>query len=148
MTRNEPGSFRDREGRVFYLDGKVFRTLSSRALNDWEAISATAFLRSAMEVGKVVRTECLELPESAPPSAAQPWVAALRHETIPFISYPYEWSFSMLKDAALLQLELLEAALEEEFIIKDSTPYNVQWHSSHPVFIDVPSFKKMDPAEL
>ena len=36
--------------------------------------------------------------------------AVLRHERIPFVSYPYEWTFSMLKDAALLQLDLLLAA--------------------------------------
>ena len=53
--------------------------------------------------------------------------AVLRHERIPFVSYPYEWTFSMLKDAALLQLDLLLAALDHDMVLKDSTPYNVQF---------------------
>ena len=58
--------------------------------------------------------------------------AVLRHERIPFVSYPYEWTFSMLKDAALLQLDLLLAALEHDLVLKDSTPYNVQFKGAQP----------------
>ena len=63
--------------------------------------------------------------------------AVLRHERIPFVSYPYEWTFSMLKDAALLQLDLLLAALEHDMVLKDSTPYNVQFKGARPTFVDV-----------
>jgi ribosomal protein L11 methylase PrmA len=72
----------------------------------------------------------------------------LRHERIPFVSYPYEWSFSMLKDAALLQLELLQMALEHRLILKDATPYNVQYVGARPVFIDVGSFERLHEEEL
>lgn len=78
----------------------------------------------------------------------QPWVAALRHETIPFVSYPYEWCFSMLRDAALLHLELLSAALPEDLILKDATPFNVQFVGTRPVFIDVPSFIELKPGDV
>ena len=71
----------------------------------------------------------------------------LRHERIPFVSYPYEWPFGMLKDAALLELELLEAALAEDLLVKDATPYNVQWRGARPVFIDVGSFEPLRPGE-
>jgi hypothetical protein len=64
------------------------------------------------------------------------------------VSYPYEWTFSMLRDAALLQLELLTAALAEDMILKDSTPYNVQWRGSRPVFIDVGSFERLEPGDV
>jgi SAM-dependent methyltransferase len=76
-----------------------------------------------------------------------PWAGVLRHARIPFISFPYEWCFGMLKDAALLQLELLEAALGEGMILKDSTPFNVQWAGARPVFIDVASFERLRPGE-
>jgi len=39
-------------------------------------------------------------------------VRALEHERIPFVSYRYEWTFSMLRDAALVHLDLLLAALD------------------------------------
>jgi len=66
----------------------------------------------------------------------------LRHERIPFVSYPYEWPFTTLKRAALLQLDLLVDALGAGLILKDATPYNVQWHGPRPVFIDVGSFER------
>jgi ribosomal protein L11 methylase PrmA len=66
----------------------------------------------------------------------------LRHERIPFVSYPYEWPFSMLKRAGLLQLDLLVDALGAGLVLKDATPYNVQWIGSRPVFIDVGSFER------
>ena len=71
----------------------------------------------------------------------------LRHERIPFVSYPYEWTFSMLKDAALLQLDLLLAALEHDMVLKDSTPYNVQFKGARPTFVDVGSFERMREGE-
>ena len=66
---------------------------------------------------------------------------------MPFVSYPYEWPFSMLRDAALLQLELLRAALAEDMIPKDASPYNVQWQGTSPVFIDVGSFEALPEGE-
>jgi hypothetical protein len=66
----------------------------------------------------------------------------LEHERVPFVSYPYEWSFSMLRDAALLQLRLLRLALDEGLTMKDASPYNVQWRGAQPVFIDVGSFER------
>jgi SAM-dependent methyltransferase len=73
--------------------------------------------------------------------------ALLRHEAIPFVSYPYEWAWGMLRDAALLQLELLLAALREGMVLKDSSPYNVQWRGAQPVFVDVGSFEELPEGE-
>ena len=65
----------------------------------------------------------------------------LEHERIPFVSYPYEWSFEMLRDAALLHLEILLAALGEDVTMKDGYAFNVQWRGRRPVFIDIGSFE-------
>lgn len=73
--------------------------------------------------------------------------AVLEHERVPFISYPYEWPFGMLRDAALLQLELVERALSEDLMLKDSSPYNVQWRGTHPVFVDIGSFERLREGE-
>ena len=67
----------------------------------------------------------------------------LEHERIPFVTYPYEWCFGMLKDAAALQLSLLDRALTESLRLKDATPYNVQWHGTKPAFVDVGSFERL-----
>ena len=72
---------------------------------------------------------------------AEGWAGIMEHAVVPFVSYPYEWTFSMLKDAALLQLHLLEKSLENGWILKDATPYNIQWVGPRPCFIDLPSFE-------
>ena len=59
------------------------------------------------------------------------------------VSYPYEWPFGMLREAALLELDLLLAGLDEGLVLKDASPYNVQWRGSKPVFVDVGSFERL-----
>src|SRR3954451_19879785 len=120
----EPASFRDPEARVVYSpEGEVLRELSPRAQEDWAALESARFFRRALEDGRIVATE-----EIAP--------GLLRHERVPFVSYPYEWPFEMLRAAALLELGLLDEALAEGFVLKDGSPYNVQWKGSQPVFVD------------
>ena len=73
--------------------------------------------------------------------------AVLQHERIPFVSYPYEWSFGMLRYATLLHLRILSDALNNGLILKDASPYNVQFCGTRPVFIDVGSFVELAPNE-
>jgi SAM-dependent methyltransferase len=139
---DEPGSFRDPTSRIVYRNGEVYRYLSERALEDWRALVATRFFSAEMEAGRIVATE-----EVSEPPAPAGSAGVLHHERIPFVSYPYEWPFSMLQDAALLQLDLLGEALAEDFILKDATPFNVQWRGSNPVFIDIGSFERLGAGE-
>jgi SAM-dependent methyltransferase len=143
----DPGSFRDRQGRVYHAADGVLRGLSAKGLESWKALERTAFFQRLTEAGKLVRTRQVE-PETVPASlAAEGWAAVLAHEKIPFISYPSEWCFGMLRDAALLHLELLYSALGEGLILQDATPFNVQWHGARPVFIDIPSFVPLAPGQ-
>lgn len=146
--QTEPGSFRDRNGRIFYENGKVFRGLSQKALSEWETLQKTEFFPQELAKGKLVGTEPLESGDiHFKRSSVSNWAGVLQHETIPFISYPYEWCFGMLKDAALLHLELLGAALKENMVLKDSSAFNVQWKGKNPVFIDIPSFETLGDGE-
>jgi hypothetical protein len=139
----EPGSFRDPESRVFYAGDDVYRALSADGLSDFEALEATGLLDDE----RVVRTERASGIVMGEGVLVHEPAAVLRHERIPFVSYPYEWTFSMLKDAALLQLDLLLAALEHDLVLKDSTPYNVQWGGARPTFVDVGSFERRREGE-
>ncbi|MBC7821308.1 MAG: methyltransferase [Planctomycetaceae bacterium] len=141
---DEPSSYRDREARVFYDDaGGVCRALSARALAEWDALRQTRFFQQAIETGHVVRTAEVPDAEIALTNVSGNWAGLLRHEVIPFVSYPFEWSFGMLQDAALLHLDLLAAALDEDFTLKDGTAYNLQWVGTRPVFIDVASLERL-----
>jgi SAM-dependent methyltransferase len=145
--RIEPGSFRDRTARVFYLNGAVYRGLNARAWEEWQAISHTSFFQKALAEGRVIGTEPVDLASVPGPEPSVEWKGILRHHAIPFVSYPYEWCFGMLRDAALLQLELLAAALGEEITLKDASPFNLQWLGCRPVFIDVASFVRYHTGE-
>ena len=141
-VEREPGSFRDPASTVFYLDGRVLRGLDEQAAAEWRALEATSFFPRLLEQGKVCRTA-----PAAAPSGDGHWALVLEHERIPFVSYPYEWTFSMLRDAALLHLDILLDALDEGVTMKDGYAYNVQWRGTTPVFIDVVSFERLRGGE-
>jgi len=124
----------------------VFRVLSATGLQDWEALRTSSLWPELQSERLVVATEPAEL-DGLPDLLAGETAGALRHERVPFVSYPYEWPFSMLRDAALLQLELNQRALRAKLALKDATPYNVQWRGTKPVFIDVGSFERLRPGE-
>lgn len=138
--RDEPGSFRDPDNQVFYADGAVLRGLAPQAAKDWSVVAATSFLPPLLAAGKVIGTETAA-PQSLPDTVAGRWAAVLRHERVPFVSYPYEWSFAMLRDAARLHLEILQEALADGVTMTDGSAYNLQWRGADPVFIDVGSFR-------
>jgi hypothetical protein len=140
MSSADPGSFRDPASRVVIDGDRVFRLLDERGMQAWRVLAASEFFPRAVADGRVVAASELSPP---PPGSA----GALEHPSLPFISYPYEWTFSMLKDAALLQLDLLRDALGAGLTIKDATPYNIQFVEGSPVFIDVGSFEEYRPGE-
>jgi hypothetical protein len=139
----ESGSFRDRLGRVYVEPDGIYRGLSEQAWKEWELLSSKNFFKQGLESGAIVHTEPDDSVAVDTSDLPEPWHAYLRHERLPFVTYPYEWPFDMLKDAALLQLDLLEQSVKEGMILKDSTPYNVIFRGAQPVFIDIPSFEKL-----
>jgi hypothetical protein len=140
----DPGSFRDPLSRGYVDDSAVWRGLSEEGLADFEAYAATEAFARAQTDGRVVATT--EVPVADAPIGPS-WAGALRHERLRVITYPYEWAFSMLRDAARLQLELSREALAEGILTKDATSYNVQFDGARPVFIDVGSFERLVPGE-
>jgi len=133
MTAADPGSFRDPASRVVLNGERVLRLLDQRGLEGWRALAASGFFQKAVAEGRVIGTTEVDPIEGS--------AGALEHPRLPFISYPYEWTFSMLKDAAILHLDLLKDALEAGLTLKDATPYNVQFIDGRPQFIDVGSFE-------
>ena len=149
-ARVEPGSFRDRDSRVVVAPDAVYRALSGTGADDWRALAGSPLLERLSSEGTLIGTEevgAAALGEAAGEILPEGTETVLRHERLPFVSYPYEWTFGMLRDAALLQLDLELAALDESLTLKDATPYNVQFRGSAPVFIDVGSFERLREGE-
>jgi hypothetical protein len=97
----------------------------------------SGFLKEAVESGLL-----LEYRELAPVSDVWKCISS---PTLPFISYPYEWSFEQLKDAALHTLLCMRSALRYGLVLKDATAYNIQFFGGRPIFIDHCSFEKREP---
>ncbi len=153
MLRADGGSFKDPAGRVYRLDPgtdseRIVRGLNGAAAEVAERLLAEPFFAELVADGRVVATDPLD-PQSPAGAAviAQGWDAAFEHEAVEFVTWPYEWPFSMLKDAALLQLDVLKNAAASGWTLKDATSYNVQWIGCRPVFIDVPSFEPWPEGE-
>lgn len=136
----DAGSFRDRENRVYRVGDRIFRGISAGAYERWKDVSSSQFYNALLTEAKIIPTTDVSNSEIAHQGDLAGWPAVLSHETIPFVSYPYEWSFSMLKDSALLHLDILERAIPQGWTLKDSSAYNIQWRACRPVFIDTPSF--------
>ncbi len=136
----EPASFRDPDSAVFYADRRVLRGLSEQGASDWRKLAGTDFFPRLVDEGQIVRTAPYQA-EAPPGPRGEPWSLVLEHERIPVVSYPFEWPFAMLREAAVCHLELLLAALDEGITTKDGTAYNVQFVGSRPVFIDLGSFE-------
>jgi len=135
------GSFRDPAGRVYEAEGRILRGVDAQAAANFDLLQQTNTYRAARERGTVVASKRLGADHPvARPLIDAGWAAVIEHDRVPLISYPYEWSFSMLKDAALLQLDLLDTAFDEGWTLKDSTPFNIQFVDAKPIFIDIPSF--------
>lgn len=139
------GSFRDPDSRVYVSDDGVFRALSPTGLDDWRALRASDAFAELSARGCLVETR--EANGDRPAALRDGWAGVLRHAPVPFVSYPYEWTFGMLRDAALLQLEVLERCLADGLMVKDASPYNVQWHGARPLFIDIGSFERLHEGE-
>src|SRR5690242_2696487 len=101
MIEFEPASFKDPAGRVFYHDNWVGRTLSADARQIFEAASNTGLIRSLVDANELAATE---LVPSQDLGLAETEVGShvLKQTKFPLVSYSYEWSFEMLRDAALL----------------------------------------------
>ncbi len=142
MTAPDPGSFRDPTGQVAVSDGRVLRLLSERGAADARAALAAPSVSASIERGDVVGTAWVE-PHDGPAELADgaAVAAVLEHPRLPFVSYPYEWTFAMLRDAALLTLRLLRETAADGVSLKDATPYNVQFRGTRATFIDVGSFE-------
>lgn len=146
----DAGSFRDPAGHVYLADGRVFRTVSPSARADYEAVRDKGAFRDLVQAGFIAG--CRELSASEVPAALQDVAAksayVLEHPRIPFISHPYEWSFSLLKAAAIAHLDLQMKLLDYNTKLVDATAYNIQFLGPNPVFIDHLSLRPYVEGEL
>jgi hypothetical protein len=132
-TDRDPGSFRDPSGFVFRREGVLYRQVNRSFAQEWDAAAAAGIISRWQAAGRLVGHAEADTSLAADPERA---IAVLRPELVGFVSYPYEWTFGQLKDAALLTLDLQEDAERSGFVLRDASAYNIQLERGRPILID------------
>lgn len=139
----DPGSFKDPDGRVFHHAGRVFRTMTDRARARLEPFFSGGIVNELVERGWLLPCRLVSGEEAG--LAGEQTV--IEHARVPIVTYPYEWPFDMLRDGALLTLDILGRCLERDLMLKDATPYNLLWYEGQLRFIDTPSLERYDEGQ-
>jgi hypothetical protein len=138
MAEPVRGSFRDPSGFVFTSNGTYYRQVNQVFAGEYDACVSSGLYEDLMAGGLLVPHRDVGVGLAAAPNAR----TVIEPERVPFISYPYEWSFGQLRDAALLTLEVQDRAFMHGFILRDASAYNVQFRDGRPLFIDTLSFER------
>jgi hypothetical protein len=134
MKIKESSSYKDRDGFVFYENGRVFRQINKSYEKDYERLMGSGLYEGLTKKEWLIPHQEIKK-------------GLVEAEKIPFISYAYEWCFSQLKEAALLTLKIQKMAMKYEMSLKDASAYNVQFTGTRAIFIDTLSFEKYKEGE-
>lgn len=138
MIEFDPGSFKDPAGRVFRHGDAMCRTLSPEAHHVFHAVQASGLLATLVADGLVADTELVAAADMGLP-AAEVGEFILRQRCVPLVTYSYEWSFEMLRDAALTTLRVQDRLLSSGYILKDASAFNILFFGTRPALVDTPS---------
>ena len=139
MSRTErvAASFRDPSGFLFRRGDTLYRQINHFYQNDYDQMMNSGLYDAFVKEGLLIPHKEVGIAPAEPELAYR----VIQPKPIPFISYPYEWSFSQLKDAALLTLAIQQQALDFGMSLKDASAYNIQFYNGRPILIDTLSFE-------
>ncbi len=140
---HHPASFKDPSGFVFQKNDIFYRQINQCYKEDYDLLMSSGLYKELTKKKYLLSHE--EINESF--TGSPEYYKTVLPEQLSFISYPYEWCFAQLKDAALLTLSIQKVAINYGMILKDATHFNIQFHNGRPVFIDTLSFEKYDPSK-
>lgn len=137
-------SFRDPSGYVFNEGGIFYRAINNCYKTNFQFLEKSGLYEKLLKKNLVI--SYTDVTEKISHSVTEPYKIILP-EQISHISYPYEWCFSQLKDAALLTLKIQEISIKHGMSLKDASAYNIQFHNGLPIMIDTLSFEKYEEGE-
>lgn len=130
-SKRNTSSFRDPSGYVFIEDDKIKRVINPIYFEQYKALTDNGFYKILFDKKYLIPHHEVSNTDSE---------ITIEASKIPFISYPYEWSFLQYKHAALLTLKIQKLCLEYNFTLKDASAFNITFHEGKPIFIDTLSF--------
>ncbi len=137
-TESLPSSFRDPSGFLFSHKDLIYRQVNASYRENYDHLMSSGLYETLVEADLLIRHEEVDVEGPNPGLAYK----VIYPEQIPFVSYPYEWTFSQLKHAALTTLEIQKKAFDLGMSLKDSNAYNIQFVKGKPLLIDTLSFEK------
>lgn len=133
-----PGSFRDPSGFLFYKNNIIYRQINKVYKENYDHLINSGLYETLTGRGLLIKHKEVDIRSPEPGKAYK----IIKPEPIPFISYPYEWCFSQLKDAALTTFKIQKIAMDFGMILKDCSAYNIQFNRGKALLIDTISFEK------
>jgi len=130
-------SFRDPSGFLFSREGVLYRQVNQIYAEHYDRLISSGLSARLLDARLLIPHEEV----SVEPEEQTQAYKIIKPHPISFISYPYEWSFSQLKDAALATMTIQKLALESGMVLKDASAYNIQFYKGKPVLIDTLSFE-------
>lgn len=145
MSEPKPvrGSFRDPSGFVYERDGTLYRQVNRSFAEAFDLLNASGLYEALTRAGLLIPHREVDGNLAATEEAYR----VLQPERVHLVSYPYEWCFGELKDAALTTLRAGRLALDHGMTLRDASAYNVQFHAGRPVVIDSLSFEPLREGE-
>jgi hypothetical protein len=125
---------------LFEREGALYRQINRRYREHYDELLSSGLYGALTQQGLLVSHDEVDIPPPDPESAYK----VIRPRLIPFISYPYEWCFGQLKDAALAMLKVQKTAMDFGMSLKDASAYNIQFADGRPVLVDTLSFEKLE----
>ena len=144
-TFKESSSFRDNFGSVYHSNGNILRTVNKVAEKNFNNLKKKNIFKNSIDKGFLIDFDILE--KKLYPEQLQNYNIVLKAKKISFISYPYEWTFNQLKDAAIHHLNFQIFLLESDCVLRDSSAFNIQFYKGRPIFIDIMSLKEYEDGE-
>jgi len=131
-------SFRDPSGFLFFRDGLIYRQVNTIYKENYDRLINSGLYQALVDGELLISHDEVDVEQARSDKIYK----IIKPELIPFISYPYEWCFSQLKDAALTTLKIQKKSVDFGMSLKDCSAYNIQFRKGKPVFIDTLSFEK------
>jgi len=136
-------SFRDPSGFVYHKEGMLLRQVNASYRDSLSLLADSGLYQDLTFGGLLIPHTQVALDLALSEGA----IAVLKPEVVKTVSYPYEWCFSQLKDAALTTLQIQRRAIEHGMTLKDASAYNIQFHKGRPVLIDSLSFEPYEQGQ-
>lgn len=133
-----PSSFRDPSGFLFFQDGLIYRQVNRIYKDNYDHLINSGLYETLVDSELLIPHNEVAIDYLEPEEAYK----TIKPEKLAYISYPYEWCFSQLKDAALTTLEIQKKAFGFGMSLKDSSAYNIQFRRGKPILLDTLSFEK------